>query len=118
MEEGLLSFKDLILWVYGTKETADFKDATCRYKDREIREHQMQLDLDFSMLSPAGKLRFAQSDSHFLICKMGTIPMSGLYVTMIMSAKKRPLNELLILSFPPFWSKVICVNDLHRQYLL
>lgn len=77
----------------------------------------MQLGLDFSMLSQVGKLCFAQSDSHFLICKMGTIPVSGLYVTMIMPAKKRLLNELLI-SSPLFLSKVICVNDLHRQYLL
>lgn len=41
-------------------------------------------------------------DSHFLIRKMGIIPISesfsmlGLYVTTIMQAKKRPLNELLI----------------------
>lgn len=37
-----------------------------------MRAHQMQPGLNFSMLLQAGKLRFAQSDSHFLICKMGT----------------------------------------------
>lgn len=35
MEEGPLGSKGLILWEYGTQSTAGFKDATCRYKDKE-----------------------------------------------------------------------------------
>lgn len=35
LEEGLFSSKGLILWEHGTQSTAGFKDATCRYKDKE-----------------------------------------------------------------------------------
>lgn len=35
LEEELFSSKGLILWEYGTQSTACFKDATCRYKEKE-----------------------------------------------------------------------------------
>lgn len=35
IEAGLFSSKGLILWEYDTQSTAGFKDATCRYKDKE-----------------------------------------------------------------------------------
>lgn len=35
LEEGHFSSKGLILWEYGTQSTAGFKDAACRYKDKE-----------------------------------------------------------------------------------
>lgn len=55
-----------------TQQASRMLLAGTRTKKAWMREHQMQLDLNFSMLLQVGKLCFAQSDSHFLICKMGT----------------------------------------------
>lgn len=51
-EEGPFSSKDPVLWEYESENTAGFKDAMWLYKDKEswVKEHQMQLGLEFSIL--------------------------------------------------------------------
>lgn len=51
MEEGLLSSRDLIPWEYGSENTSTPLRMLLLEDTKTKRKHQMQLGLDFSILS-------------------------------------------------------------------
>lgn len=108
LEVGLFSSKGLILWECGTQNTAGFKHATCRYKDKESM-HESAAD------ATGLEVRHALTSGQAVLCSVTLTSLSVKWAQLSFqtvshvaslcehdkACRKETLNSLLIPSPPP-----------------